>query len=61
MKMPAGGVPKNVTDPAQAANAMSSTINGFDKDLGNIKMAIRYSTTANGYRERHQVHVENGH
>jgi outer membrane receptor protein involved in Fe transport len=40
MKMPAGGVPKNVTDPAQAANAMSSTINGFDKDLGNIKLTI---------------------
>ena len=38
MKMPAGGVPKNVTDPAQAVNAMSGTINGFDKDLGNIKM-----------------------
>ncbi len=38
MKMPAGGVPKNITDPAQAVNAMSSTINGFDKDLGNIKM-----------------------
>ena len=40
MKMPAGGVPKNVTDPAQAVNAMSSTINGFDKDLGNIKMTL---------------------
>ena len=40
MKMPAGGAPKNVTDPAQAMNAMSSTINGFDKDLGNIKMAV---------------------
>jgi ferric enterobactin receptor len=40
MKMPAGGVPKNVTDPAQAVNAMSSTINGFDKDLGNIKLAV---------------------
>ena len=39
MKMPAGGIPKNVTDPAQAVNAMSGTINGFDKDLGNIKMA----------------------
>ncbi len=38
MKMPPGGPPKNVSDPAQAANAMSSTINGFDKDLGNIKM-----------------------
>ena len=33
-------MPKNVTDPAQAANAMSSTINGFDKDLGNIKMSV---------------------
>ncbi len=40
MKMPAGGPPKNVTDPAQAVNAMSSTINGFDKDLGNIKMTV---------------------
>ena len=40
MKMPAGGAAeKLVTDPAQAMNAMSSTINGFDKDLGNIKMA----------------------
>jgi ferric enterobactin receptor len=40
MKMPPGGIPKNVTDPAQAVNAMSSTINGFDKDLGNIKMTF---------------------
>ena len=40
VKMPAGGPPKNVTDPAQAVNAMSSTINGFDKDLGNIKMTV---------------------
>src|SRR5664279_5406316 len=40
MKMPPGGVPKNVTDPAQAMNAMSSAINGFDKDLGNIKMTV---------------------
>ena len=40
LKMPAGGIPKNVTDPAQAVNAMSSTINGFDKDLGNIKMSV---------------------
>ncbi|HCL84469.1 MAG TPA: TonB-dependent receptor [Chitinophagaceae bacterium] len=40
VKMPAGGVPKNVTDPAQAANAMSGTINGFDKDLGNIRMKV---------------------
>jgi ferric enterobactin receptor len=40
MKMPAGGVPRDATDPAQAINAMSSTINGFDKDLGNIKMTV---------------------
>ncbi len=38
VKMPAGGVPKTGTDPSQAINAMSSTINGFDKDLGNIKL-----------------------
>ncbi len=43
MKMPAGGVPRNATDPAQAASAMSSTINGFDKDLGNIKMSVDIS------------------
>ena len=40
VKMPAGGPPKNITDPAQAVNAISSTINGFDKDLGNIKMTV---------------------
>jgi len=40
MKMPPGGVPRNTTDPAQAMSAMSSAINGFDKDLGNIKMTI---------------------
>jgi outer membrane receptor protein involved in Fe transport len=39
VKMPAGGAPKQGTDPAQAISAMSSTINGFDKDLGNIRMA----------------------
>src|SRR5450432_1004047 len=43
VKMPAGGVPKTGTDPAQAVSAMSSTINGFDKDLGNIKMATDIS------------------
>ena len=43
VKMPAGGAPKNVTDPAAAMNAMSSTINGFDKDLGNIKMSVDIS------------------
>jgi ferric enterobactin receptor len=40
VKMPAGGAPKPGTDPAQAINAMGSTINGFDKDLGNIKLTI---------------------
>jgi ferric enterobactin receptor len=39
VKMPAGGAPKPGTDPSAAISAMSSTINGFDKDLGNIKMA----------------------
>jgi ferric enterobactin receptor len=39
MKLPPGGIPKNVTDPQAAINSMSGTINGFDKDLGNIKMA----------------------
>jgi ferric enterobactin receptor len=43
MKMPAGGPPKAGTDPAQAMSAMSSAINGFDKDLGNIKMATDIS------------------
>src|SRR5450432_4356834 len=43
VKMPAGGAPKTGTDPAQAVSAMSSTINGFDKDLGNIKMATDIS------------------
>ncbi len=38
MKMPAGGVPKSGTDPAAAVSAMSGTINGFDKDLGNIRL-----------------------
>jgi ferric enterobactin receptor len=40
MKMPAGGAPKPSADPAQTMNSMSSAINGFDRDLGNIKMAI---------------------
>jgi len=38
MNMPAGGVPKTGTDPQAALSAMSNTINGFDKDLGNIRM-----------------------
>ncbi|HEY8733856.1 MAG TPA: carboxypeptidase-like regulatory domain-containing protein, partial [Puia sp.] len=38
LKMPPGGTPKPGTDPAQAVSAMSGTINGFDKDLGNIRM-----------------------
>ncbi|MEO6963685.1 MAG: outer membrane beta-barrel protein [Puia sp.] len=40
MRMPAGGVPKPGTDPAQAISAMSSAINGFDRDLGNIKLDV---------------------
>ncbi|HZK63813.1 MAG TPA: carboxypeptidase-like regulatory domain-containing protein, partial [Puia sp.] len=40
MRMPAGGAPKPGADPAQAISAMSSAINGFDKDLGNIKLEI---------------------
>jgi ferric enterobactin receptor len=40
VKMPAGGAPKPGADVTQTINAMSSTINGFDKDLGNIKMAV---------------------
>src|SRR5580704_3818529 len=40
VKMPAGGAPKPGADVTQTINAMSSTINGFDKDLGNIKLAV---------------------
>ncbi|MBS1597860.1 MAG: TonB-dependent receptor [Bacteroidetes bacterium] len=41
MKMPAGGsAPKPNADPAQQMNAMSGMINAFDKDLGNIKLAL---------------------
>jgi outer membrane receptor protein involved in Fe transport len=40
MKMPAGGAPKPGTDPAQAMNAIGNAINGFDKDLGNIRLTI---------------------
>lgn len=40
MRMPAGGAPKSGADPAQTMSAMSGAINGFDKDLGNIKLAI---------------------
>ena len=43
VKMPAGGAPKPGADPAQTINAMSSTINGFDKDLGNIKLTLDVS------------------
>jgi ferric enterobactin receptor len=39
MRMPAGGAAaKPSSDPAQAMNAMSNMVNGFDRDLGNIKM-----------------------
>ncbi|HEY4155320.1 MAG TPA: carboxypeptidase-like regulatory domain-containing protein, partial [Puia sp.] len=38
MRMPAGGAPKPGADPSQALSAMSNAINGFDRDLGNIKL-----------------------
>jgi ferric enterobactin receptor len=40
VKMPSGGAPKPGADVTQTINSMSSAINGFDKDLGNIKMAV---------------------
>ncbi len=40
MRMPAGGAPKPGADVTQTINSMSSAINGFDKDLGNIKLAV---------------------
>ena len=41
MKMNAGSAPKqNGNDPAQAMAAMSSMMNAFDKDLGNIKLEV---------------------
>ncbi len=40
MRMPSGGAPKPGADVTQTINAMSSTINGFDRDLGNIKLAV---------------------
>ncbi len=52
---------KNVTDPAQAMNAMSSTINGFDKDLGNIKMAVDIAQLQARNGKCFQIHIENGY
>lgn len=40
MKMPAGGAPTAQADPSQAMSNMSNMLNGFDKDLGNIKLAV---------------------
>ena len=41
MRMPQGGAPGAASsDPSQAMSNMSSLVNGFDKDLGNIKMAV---------------------
>ncbi len=41
MRMPAGGAPRTTTtDPSQAMNSIGNAINGFDKDLGNIKLQI---------------------
>ena len=61
MKMPAGGAPKTVTDPAQAVNAMSSTINGFDKDLGNIKMTIDIAQLQTVTVSASHAHPEDGY
>lgn len=40
MRMPAGGAQKPGADQTQALSAMSNAINGFDKDLGNIKLDV---------------------
>ncbi len=40
MRMPAGGAARTTTDPTQAMNSIGNAINGFDKDLGNIKLQI---------------------
>ncbi len=40
MRMPSGGAPKPGADVTQTINSMSSAINGFDRDLGNIKLAV---------------------
>ena len=40
MKMDANASKPNSSDPSQAMAAMSSMLNAFDKDLGNIKMDI---------------------
>ncbi len=41
MRMPAGGAPRTTTtDPSQAMSAIGNAINGFDRDLGNIKLQI---------------------
>ncbi len=40
MRMPSGGAPKPGADVTQTINSMSSAINGFDKDLGNIKLTV---------------------
>ncbi len=40
MRMPAGGTARTTTDPTQAMSSVGNAINGFDKDLGNIKLQI---------------------
>lgn len=40
MRMPAGGTARTTTDPTQAMSSIGNAINGFDKDLGNIKLQI---------------------
>jgi outer membrane receptor protein involved in Fe transport len=40
MRMPAGGAAKPNADPSQAMNAIGNAINGFDRDLGNIRLEV---------------------
>ena len=61
MKMPAGGAPKPGADPAQTINAMSSAINGFDKDLGNIKMTVDIAQLQGVTVTASQSNIENGY
>lgn len=40
MRMPGGARPNPNADPSQAMNAIGNAINGFDRDLGNIKLDV---------------------
>ena len=61
VKMPAGGLPKNVTDPAQAMNAMSSAINGFRQGSRKYKNDSGCNPVAICRGNRNQSHPENGY